>query len=196
MRLDILLVGVGGQGILTSAAILARAAINSGINVLTAETHGMAQRGGSVVVHVRFGDVKSPLIPYGSADFMVALEPVEALRYTQYCSEKTKAIVNTRPIYPPSVSRGEAEYPSLDVVRQKLSWLSKLYFINATQLAEKAGNAQATNVVVLGALCKVSSIEAKEVERAITDVLPGKLHEVNLKAFRLGYEALSEDLNA
>ncbi|AEA47160.1 indolepyruvate ferredoxin oxidoreductase subunit beta [Archaeoglobus veneficus] len=190
MRLDVLLVGVGGQGILTSAAILARAAMNSGINVLTAETHGMAQRGGSVEVHVRFGDVKSPLIPYGSADVMVALEPVEALRYTHYCSEKTVAIVNTKPIIPLSVSRGDAEYPSLDTISEKLSYLKSVHFINATELAEEAGSPQATNVVVLGALSKITSLNYDAVEKALIETLPPKLHEVNLKALKAGYDAL------
>jgi len=192
MKLDILLVGVGGQGILTSAAILAKSAINSGINVITAETHGMAQRGGSVEVHVRFGDVKSPLIPYGSADIMVALEPSEALRYTHYCSEKTRAIINTKPIYPPAVSRGEVEYPSIEVVQKELSWLNGIYFIDATQLAKEVGNAQAANVVVLGALCRLTQLDSGHVERAITEVLPARLHELNLKAFKAGYDALKE----
>ncbi len=192
MRLDILLVGVGGQGILTSAAILAKSAINSGINVITAETHGMAQRGGSVEVHVRFGDAMSPLIPYGSADIMVALEPAEALRYAHYCSEKTRAIINTKPVYPPSVSRGEAEYPSLKVIREKLSWLSSAHFIDATHLARKAGNVQAANVVVLGALCRLTELNREKMEKAITEVLPARLHEINLRAFKAGYNALKE----
>ena len=190
MEVNILLTGVGGQGILTSSMILARAAMNSGKNVLTAETHGMAQRGGSVEVHVRIGDVLSPLIPHGSADYVVSLELSEVLRYAKYYGEKTVAIVNTGRIVPPSVSRGEAEYPGEDKVGESLSWL-KLHLINASEIAEKAGNVQATNVAILGSFCKVSGVfTLKELEKAVMDVLPEKLHDVNLKALKMGYEAV------
>ncbi len=190
MEVNILLTGVGGQGILTSSMILARAAMNSGRNVITAETHGMAQRGGSVEVHVRIGDVLSPLIPYGGADYVVSLELSEVLRYAVYYGEKTKAIVNTGKIVPPSVSRGEAKYPDVEEVKDALSWL-EVHFVNASEIAEKAGNVQATNVAILGSFCKVSGVfTLEELERAVKDVLPEKLHEVNLKALRMGYNAI------
>ncbi len=185
MEVNILLTGVGGQGILTSAAILAKAAMNSGMNVLTAETHGMAQRGGSVEVHVRIGDVYSPLIPLASADYMLSLELSESLRYVKYCSEKTVAIINTKKIVPPSVSRGEARYPDIEEVKEALSWM-KTYFVNASEIAEKAGNVQATNVAILGFFCRISNLfTLEELEKAVKEVLPEKLHDVNLKALRL-----------
>ncbi len=190
MEINVLLTGVGGQGILTSSMILAKAAMNSGKNVLTAETHGMAQRGGSVEVHVRIGDVLSPLIPLGSADYVLSLELSEVLRYASYYGEKTKAIVNTGKIVPPAVSRGEASYPELEDVVNSLSWLD-LYLVNASEIAEKAGNAQATNVAILGSFCRISRVfTLEELERAVMEVLPEKLHDVNLRALRMGYEAV------
>jgi len=191
MKLNILLVGVGGQGILTSAAILARAALKANVNVLTAETHGMAQRGGSVEVHVRFGNVKSPLIPVGAVDVMIALEPVEALRYTHYLNENSIVILNKKEIIPPSVTLGNAKYPSIDEIVGKLKEITKnVYVVDASSLAEKAGSIQSTNVVVLGMLSKIASLpfDYEKIEEAVRDVLPEKLHEINLKALKFGYE--------
>ncbi|MCX8172289.1 MAG: 2-oxoacid:acceptor oxidoreductase family protein, partial [Archaeoglobaceae archaeon] len=104
MELNILVVGVGGQGALTTAHLIAHSAMRAGLNVLVAETHGMAQRGGSVEVHVRIGEVSSPLIPELGADVVLALEPSEALRYAKYIKSDTKIILNSRKIIPPSVT--------------------------------------------------------------------------------------------
>jgi len=191
MKLNVLLVGVGGQGILTSAAILARAALKAGVNVITAETHGMAQRGGSVEVHVRFGDVKSPLIPAGAADVMVALEPVEALRYTHYLNENSTIILNTREIIPPSVTVGNAKYPTIDEIIGKLKEITEnVYAVEASSLAEKAGSIQSTNVVVLGVLSKIANLPFgyEKIEQAVKEVLPEKLHEINMRALKAGYD--------
>jgi indolepyruvate ferredoxin oxidoreductase beta subunit len=191
-ELNVLLVGVGGQGILTTSAILARAALRAGINVVTAETHGMAQRGGSVEVHVRFGDVDSPLIPYGSADVVVALEPVEALRYAQYMNGKTLVILNDRPIVPPTVSTGLATYPELDEILSKLKEVTEnIKVVSASKIAEDiAGTAQATNVVVIGMLAKLVELpfSYETIEEALKEVLPERLHEANLKALKAGFE--------
>jgi len=192
MQVNILLAGVGGQGILTSAAILARAAMNSDINVITAETHGMAQRGGSVEVHVRMGDVYSPLIPEGSADYLLSLELSEVLRYAKYCHENTVAIVNTGKILPLAVSRGEAKYPDFDEIKKSTSWM-KTIFVDASKIAEEAGNVQATNVAIIGAFCGVCDLfSLKTLEEAVKEVLPEKIHDVNIKALRMGYSATSK----
>ncbi len=191
-ELNVLLVGVGGQGILTTSAILARAALRAGVNVVTAETHGMAQRGGSVEVHVRFGDVDSPLIPYGSADVVVALEPVEALRYAQYMNGRTLVILNDRPIIPPTVSSGLAKYPELDEILGKLKEVTEnIKVVSASKMAEDvAGTAQATNVVVIGMLAKLVELpfSYETIEEALKEVLPERLHEANLKALKAGFE--------
>lgn len=191
--MDIIIVGVGGQGILTSSMILAKAAMKAGLNVLTSEVHGMAQRGGSVEVHVRIGDVLSPLIPPGNADVMIALELAEALRYTKYLNENSVVIVNTRPIIPITVTLGVAEYPDAEEVLSKLKEIiSHVYPVNASEIAERLGAIQATNVVVLGMLAKIVELpfSYKELEEAVKDVLPPKLHDLNLKALKAGYDAV------
>ncbi len=189
MQVNVLLTGVGGQGILTSAAILAKAAMNSDLNVITAETHGMAQRGGSVEVHVRIGDVLSPLIPEGSADYLLSLELSEVLRYAKYCCESTVAVVNTGRILPLAVSRGEARYPDFEEIKKSTSWM-KTIFVDASRIAEKAGNVQATNVAIIGAFCGVCDLFSLEtLEEAVKEVLPEKIHDVNIRALRMGYSA-------
>lgn len=191
--MDIVIVGVGGQGILTSSMILAKAAMKAGLNVLTSEVHGMAQRGGSVEVHVRIGDVLSPLIPLGSADVMIALELAEALRYARYLNEDSVVIVNTRPIIPITVTLGIAKYPDTEVVLGKLREITpNVYPVNASEIAERLGAIQATNVVVLGMLAKLVELpfSYEELEEAVKDVLPPKLHDLNLKALKAGYDAV------
>jgi indolepyruvate ferredoxin oxidoreductase beta subunit len=193
-NIDVLLVGVGGQGILTTSGILARAALKSGVNVLTAETHGMAQRGGSVEVHVRMGDVHSPLIPYGSADVVISLELVEAVRYAHYISERTLVILNNRKIVPTTVSAGLAKYPEFDEVISALKEItSNIRVVDATKIAQEVvGNVVATNVVVIGMLAKLVDlpISYESIEETIKEVFPEKLVEANLKALKAGYEAV------
>lgn len=192
---NILLVGVGGQGILTTSAILAKASLLSGLNALTAETHGMAQRGGSVEVHVRIGEAESPLIPIGSTHYMISLEPAEALRYVQYANEETTLIVNDRPIIPPSVSQGISSYPDIKKIHEKLKeYCRKVEFVPASKIAEEtAGTVQATNVVVIGMLARLANLPFTfdTIMQAMREVLPEKLHDSNLKALKAGYEYFS-----
>ncbi|MBE8540129.1 2-oxoacid:acceptor oxidoreductase family protein [Geoglobus acetivorans] len=191
MRVNILIVGVGGQGVLTTSGILARAAMEEGLNVVSAETHGMAQRGGSVEVHLRIGDVKAPLIPYGGADYIAALEPVEILRYGHYMGENTVAVVNTRPISPPSVSTGVARYPELEEITERVRlYLGELHTVNASEIAERlAGTIQATNVVMAGILIGLGMpVKLNSVEKALGEVLPEKMVEANIKALREGFQ--------
>ncbi len=191
--MDVVIVGVGGQGILTSSTILAKAAMKAGLNVLTSEVHGMAQRGGSVEVHVRIGDVLSPLIPPGSADVMIALELSEALRYVRYLSENSIVIVNTKTVIPTTVTLGIASYPSEGEVLEKLGEITeKVYPVRASEIAEELGSVQATNVVVLGMLSKIADLPFGygELEKAVREVLPPRLHEINLKALKAGYDAV------
>ncbi len=189
---NVLLVGVGGQGILTTSAILARSALKAGVNVVTAETHGMAQRGGSVEVHVRFGEVDSPLIPFGGSDIVVSLEPVEILRYTQYLNDSTKVILNTRSIIPPTVSTGIGRYPELEEILQAVKKITDdISVVNASDVAEKyAGTVQATNVVVIGMLAKKIELpfSFETIQETIKEFFPERLVEPNLRALKAGYE--------
>ena len=191
--MDIVIVGVGGQGILTSSTIIAKAAMKAGLNVLTSEVHGMAQRGGSVEVHVRIGDVLSPLIPPGNADVMIALELVEALRYSKYLSSDSTVIINRKRIFPTTVTLGLSNYPDEETVLSKLKEITpKIYPVNASEIAEELGSVQATNVVVLGMMAKIVDLPfgLEELESAVREVLPPKLHELNVKALRAGYDAV------
>lgn len=189
MKLNILVVGVGGQGALTTAHLIARAAMKAGLNVITAETHGMAQRGGSVEVHVRIGEVRSPLIPEGSANIVLALEPVEALRYARYVGKKTVVIMNSRKIVPPSVTVGLGSYPELEEIVEKLrSIADKVLLVPATDLALKLGDIVVSNVVIVGALLSLTNLPFKieHVEEVIKETM--KNSDINLKALRMGYE--------
>ncbi len=199
MKLNILIVGVGGQGALTTSGIIARAAMKAGLNVVSAETHGMAQRGGSVEVHVRIGDVKAPLIPEGGADVMIALEPSEALRYARFLNRKSIVILNTRKIIPPSVTAGVGKYPELDEIISELRKISpRIIPVNASDLAEKAGNVLATNVVVVGMLLGYFSLPftVEHVEEVIREVMPGKIVDLNLRALKMGYETAKSGQHA
>ena len=188
--MDIVIVGVGGQGILTCSNIIARASMNVGLNVVTSEVHGMAQRGGNVEVHVRIGNAYSPLIPIGSADVMIALEPVEALRKIEFLSGKTLVLINEKPIIPVSVTLGISRYPKIEeIIKIIKSLTGKVVHLNAVEIAERAGDVRCMNVVMLGVFVKHTDIfSLRDLEVAIRDVLPRRLHDVNIRALRLGYE--------
>lgn len=188
MEINILVVGVGGQGALTTAHLIARSAMKAGLNVLVAETHGMAQRGGSVETHVRIGDISSPLIPDCGADIVLALEPVEALRYAKYLSESSKIILNSRKMIPPSVTVGIANYPSLEEIVDKLKKITKeVYIVNASEIAEKAGDVVTTNIAIVGIMLSLLKLPFKveHVEEVIKETM-GKA-ELNLRALKMGY---------
>jgi len=192
MKLNIVIVGVGGQGILTTSGIIARAAMKAGLNVITAETHGMAQRGGSVEVHVRIGDVKAPLIPEGAADVMIALEPSEALRYSKFLNSNSVVIVNTKKLIPPSVTAGVGKYPELEDILMDIRKITpRVIAVNASKIAEKVGTVLATNVVVVGMLLAYFPMPFKmeHVEEVIKEVMPEKIVDLNLRALKMGYES-------
>ncbi|MEM0215702.1 MAG: indolepyruvate oxidoreductase subunit beta [Archaeoglobaceae archaeon] len=188
MELNILVVGVGGQGALTTAHLIARSAMKAGLNVLVAETHGMAQRGGSVEVHVRIGDVHSPLIPDCGADIVLALEPSEALRYAKYLNKGSKVILNSRKIIPPSVTVGLARYLTIEEILENLRKITnEIYEVNASEIAEKVGDAVTANVVIVGIMLSLLKLPFKveHVEEVIKETM-GRV-ELNLKALKMGY---------
>lgn len=166
------------------------------MNVITAETHGMAQRGGSVEVHVRFGEVYAPLIPLGGADVVVSLEPVEAARYARYLNENTFVILNDRSVIPPIVSSGLASYPEISKVVRNLEEITKnVRVVGASKIAEEvAGNIQANNVVIIGMLARLVRLPFgyDAIEEAVKEVLPERLHSINLKALKAGYESVKQ----
>lgn len=192
MKNNFLISGVGGQGILLFSDILGKAAIKEGLNVRGSETHGMAQRGGSVVSHIRIGNVFSPLIPKGGADFLVAMEPVEALRYVEYLKKDSTSIVNTSTIIPMNVVSKIGRYPRVEDILTELEKFTQVIPVDALELAKEAGSALATNVVLLGALTALEDFPFREkiIMESIKESVPPKTIEINLKALELGKKAV------
>jgi len=156
---NILFAGVGGQGILRASDIVCEVVMNAGWDVKKSEVHGMAQRGGCVTSHVRFGKkVYSPLAEPGSVDILVSFEKMESLRYISFLKKETAIIVNNDKILPPEVNLGETAYP-LNIIEYLEKNYKKVVSVNATSLAKKAGNVKAANVVLLGALSNLLNVE-------------------------------------
>jgi len=186
MKKDIILCGVGGQGILSIATIIGEAATRADVNLKQAEVHGMSQRGGSVVTYVKFGkEVYSPIIDKGCADIILAFELLEAYRALPYLRKGGKMIVNTQQINPMPVITGAAEYP--ESIEGKLGALCDLTALDALSLAKEAGNIKAVNVVLIGVMAKNTEIAYGQWIEMIKNTVPAKLLDVNLKAFDLGY---------
>lgn len=186
---DVVLAGVGGQGAILTARILAETALSAGYDVKTSEVHGMAQRGGSVVSMVRWGEkVYSPLIPVGGADFILTFELLEGLRRLEYLSDEGTAIVNKYRIDPLPVLRGDAQYPE-DALNSIRAYVAHLVELDARRMAADAGNPRALGSVLLGALSVFLDFPSGTWEQAINRFVPAKAREVNLKAFALGRES-------
>jgi indolepyruvate ferredoxin oxidoreductase beta subunit len=168
--------------------VLAEAACVSGNDVKKSEVHGMAQRGGSVVSHLRFGqDIASPLISMAEADFLVSFEKMETLRYLHYLHAESRILVNDQEIYPLPVLVGNKKYPQdiEGILRARaLRWT----LLDGIGLARRAGNARAVNSVILGALSRLLPFRQSDWETALRSRLPPRLIDANLEAFRLGRE--------
>ncbi len=186
---NIMIVGVGGQGTLLASRVLGHLFVKKGFDVKVSEVHGMAQRGGSVVTYVRYGDkVYSPIIDAGYADVIIAFERLEALRYTHYCKKEGKIIFNDQRINPMPVITGAAEYPE-DVFSKIKMLVPDTTVINALSLAEEAGSAKAVNIALIGVYAKGSEFAKEDFLDAISEVVPEKFRELNIKAFELGYNS-------
>ncbi|KAA0003733.1 MAG: indolepyruvate ferredoxin oxidoreductase subunit beta [Thermoplasmata archaeon] len=194
MKIRMIFAGVGGQGVLTEANILAKAFLSAGEKALTSEVHGMAQRGGSVVCTVCAGDVHSPLIADGGADAIVSMEPTEALRYIKKLKEGGTVITDVNPVIPPNVSLGQNEYPDLESVFKEISNRGKLIKIDALEIAKRAGNAITKNIVMLGALSgmEILPIDREKILQVVRENVPAKYVEMNERAFNMGYEAVRD----
>lgn len=192
-ELNIILAGVGGQGILLASQILGVSALKEGFNVRVSEIHGMAQRGGAVVSHVRIGEkVHGPKVLEGNADVILGFEPLEALRNIKYASEKTLIIVSKETIVPTGFSPEPVQYPSFDEIIAKMKiFTEKLIVIDALELAREAGSAITRNIVLLGALMATGRLPIKNetLKDTIRELVRPAYLEMNLKAFNLGYEA-------
>lgn len=186
---DLVIVGVGGQGAILASDIVGLAAVSSGLPVMASETHGMAQRGGSVENHVRLDCRYGSLIPAGRADAVLALEPAEALRAAEYLSPEGVVVVNTNPILPITVLSGSSGYPDVgDMLDELRNRCRQVVALDADGLAVQAGHALTANVVMIGALSGFLPLETSVLEESIKSLVPPKTVDVNLKAFRLGRE--------
>ncbi len=187
--MDIMIVGVGGQGTLLASRVIGAVMISAGYDVKVSEVHGMSQRGGSVVTYVRAGEqVASPTVEVGEADLILAFEQLEAARWLSYLKPTGKIIVNTQKMDPMSVITGAATYP--EGILEALSAAgADVSAVDALSLAKQAGNAKATNIVLIGVMAKHSPIRKEAWITAIRETVPPKFLEMNLKAFELGYSA-------
>ena len=190
---NIILCGVGGHGVITTAKLLGKAAIKANVNVISSEVHGMAQRGGAVITTIRMGEVWSSLIPDGEADIIVSTEPVEALRHINEASEKTIVITDINPVIPFTVTISGEEYPDIEeIVKEIEKKCKKLIKIDALQLAKKAGSSISKNIVLLGALAATGILpfDSKILLETIKESLPKKFEKTNIQAFREGMNAI------
>ncbi len=184
--MNILIAGVGGQGTLLASRVLGKYAALCGKDCKLSEIHGMSQRGGSVVTHVRMGDkVYSPVIFEGCADIVLAFEALEAARVKHYLKKEGVLLVNQEQILPMPCITGAAEYPAgLEEALRK----EDARIIPAQAWALEAGSVKATNVVMLGALCKLLGFDKATMQEAVAACVPQKFTQMNLRAFELGYE--------
>lgn len=191
MKYTVQIVGVGGQGVLMASMVLGNAAMRSGYKVMMSEVHGMAQRGGSVLSTVRFGDdVESPLEATGNCDLILGFEPVETCRNMSLGNKDTEIIMNLDPVYPSLVAAGFESYPAITDIVEAIGTVTKnLHTLEATSLAEEAGKAVAANAVMIGAVASVKGfpISKDVLLSTLLDVVPEKFRELNGKAFELGH---------
>ena len=185
---DFLLAGVGGQGTLLASNILAEVGLHAGFDVKKSEVHGMAQRGGSVSSHVRWGEqVRSPLIASGNADMLVAFERCEALRYLEYLRPGGKAIVSDHVIVPLTVTTGNATYPSREQILDTLHQVTAdTKLVPGVAAAEELGNARVHNVVLLGVVSQFLPVSLGVWQRVIEERVPSRYIELNQEAFARG----------
>jgi indolepyruvate ferredoxin oxidoreductase beta subunit len=189
---NLLNVGVGGQGVIRATQILSYAALLEDFKVRTSETHGMAQRGGSVATYLRFGtEVEGPLIPRGKTNTILAFEASEAARIFNYAGPETVFLINEDIIVPPMIHQMGMDYPNITEILDFLKEVSEhVYFIEGIEIATSLGNIRTMNVVMLGALIGLDVIPLRKetLEEAILRYLPSKLHDINKKAFKIGIE--------
>ena len=185
MKTDIILAGVGGQGILSIATVIGLAAMKKGLYIKQAEVHGMSQRGGDVQSNLRISSspIASDLIPEGQADLILSVEPMESLRYLPFLSKNGWVVTNIRPF------ENIPNYPAIDQLMLAVDALPKVVKLDADQIASECGNARSSNMVMLGAATPFLNLSQEEMEDAISSIFGRKGEEVvasNLKAYRTG----------
>lgn len=191
MKYDIVLAGVGGQGVLSVSTVIAAGAMAEGLHVKQSEVHGMAQRGGAVLAHLRLSDrlVASELIPRATASLILSMEPLESLRYLDMLGPDGSVISATEPV------RNIDDYPPVDGIRARIAAIPNARLVEADRLARQAGSARAVNMVLVGAASIVLPLRFETLEKAIATRFGSKgasVVELNVRAFRLGREAVEQ----
>jgi indolepyruvate ferredoxin oxidoreductase beta subunit len=186
MTTNILVSGVGGQGVILASDIMSEVFMEAGYDVKKSEIHGMAMRGGIVTSHFRFGKkVYSPLIKQGEVDILFSFEQLEGLRWVNHLRPNGKIVMNDHKINPPAVNLGEMEYPKAipEMIKSKFK---EFYLVQGTEIASELGDIRAANVVLLGAISKFFEVDEDLWLKTILNYLPPKVHELNRKAFAAG----------
>lgn len=190
MKRDLVLAGVGGQGVLSVGALIARSALAEGLAVKQGEVHGMAQRGGAVQAFLRLADrpISSDLVPEATADLVLSMEPLESLRYLRYLAPEGTLVTATEPV------RNLPDYPDVDELLERIASLPRSLLVDAGRLAKEAGSTRAVNVVMVGAVLHLLPIAAATVEREVRRAFGHhgeRMVEVNLRALAAGREAVT-----
>jgi indolepyruvate ferredoxin oxidoreductase beta subunit len=195
LSLNVFICGVGGQGLVLLTTVIGNACAKSGVKIVTGEMYGLSQRSGAVSVHLRIGeDMFSPLIPYGEADILLSLEAIETLRYLEYLKKDGVVLMNKRVMHPPIetskiITKQLSNYVTLDEVVSKLKgWTQNVAIVDALTLAKESGNVRTENTVFLGCLSALENFPVAEsaIRESISEAVPRKTVEQNLKAFELG----------
>jgi len=191
-NINFLIAGVGGQGTILASDIMAEAGMLVGYDVKKTDVLGLAIRGGSVISHIRWGEkIDAPMSMRGKVDYLLAFEPIEALRQIEFLNKESTIVFNEYKISPVTVSNGLATYPSDDMIEKTLKdSAKKICSINATNKAVEIGNVKTMNVMLLGALTPFLDINMEIWEKAIEKFVPEKFKELNLKAFHTGREMM------
>lgn len=193
---NIIICGVGGQGNILASELLASALVEQGFFTTVGETYGASQRGGSVMSHVRISTKRQygALIPHGDADIIIGFEPIETLRIARdFCNSQTRVIFDPRPNYPLGVLSGESVYPDVKAIETELAALCGwVQVVDATQLAQEAGNAQAANILLMGALTALPEVPLTEEDYLVVlrQRFKDQALELNLRAFKAGFDTI------
>ncbi len=203
MSLNIFMCGVGGQGLVLMTSVIGNACVKSGKKVITGEMYGLSQRSGSVFVHMRIGeDALSPLIPYGQADILISLEAIETLRYIEYLKKGGVILMNKRIMHPPvetskiMLEKGASYLTVEDILPKLHEWTPNIAVVDALKLAAESGNVNTENTAFLGCLSALQTfpIEENYLRESISEAVPNKTIDQNLKAFDLGRKSAFESL--
>ncbi len=185
---NIIITGVGGQGIITAGTLISGAAIKMGLNVVMSEIHGLSQRGGSVNVEVRIGNAYGPISPRRKFDLVLGFEPIETMRILSTINSDARIIMNRERIVPISVSLKDEEYPDINNMASLIPGVTRIYEMDAASIGNKAGSFRSANTAIIGAALSLGilPVNEKSIVEALNDRFTGTMLDINIKAMKLG----------